>query len=150
MEIWHAFLRLALDRPSHLWCKCLIGIPYIRWLYLFRMCNLIFKFFRCQTYTMCLGQCQSIILYIITYCTFNFLNLMASSSYHADHIYPENIFHTTSNKCTAILFRCHIQNVRSDRICRPTVSCLLTSCNNADSSAQTLHIVRETFTYETE
>ena len=150
MEIWNTFLGLALDGPAHLGSQCLIGVPYIGRLNFFRMCDLLFKLFRCQANTMGLCQRQSIIFYVITDCALNLGDLMTAACYHTNHIYPENIFHTASHKGTAVLFRCYIQNVGTYGIGRPTVGCLLTGGDDTDTAFQALHIMIKAVAYQAE
>ena len=51
------------------------------------------------------------------------------------HVNPEDILHTTSYECTAILLGSYIKDIRMDRVSCPAVSSLLACSDNAYSTA---------------
>ena len=84
IEIGHAFLALALDRPSHFGADGLIGIPYIGRLQRLGMGNLFLKLLGRQARAMGLGQGQAIILHIIAHSAFDTLDIRMAARHAGD------------------------------------------------------------------
>ena len=102
------------------------------------MCKLLFKFLFRQITAVCLGERQTVFIYIIAVRALDFFNLMAAASDKRDHIDPENILHAASRDRAVVFLGENVQLIGERGRRSPGINRLLAGRNDVYTARNAL------------
>ena len=104
IEIRNAFLGVGFNGPAEFGSKGFVGRPNVGRFKNFGMSDLFFEFFGGKANAVSFCKCKTVVFYVIGNSAFNFGDVFAAACYHADHVYPEDVFHTGTDESAVVFF----------------------------------------------
>ena len=137
-DIGNVFLLNGFNRQAELIANRFSRVPRIGRNDFRRMRKLLFKFLFRQITAVCLGERQTVFIYIIAVRALDFFNLMAAASDKRDHIDPENILHAASRDRAVVFLGENVQLIGERGRRSPGINRLLAGRNDVYTARNAL------------